>query len=90
MWLRILFGFPLVYLVSGFPLARLFLQNEKTVSLRFLITSFACSLFLTYPAAVLTTLFEGQSAAAIYSIHLPHSLLSLILISLATGIILIM
>ncbi|MCL4390424.1 MAG: glycosyltransferase family 39 protein [Patescibacteria group bacterium] len=82
MWLRILLGFPAVYFLSGFPLARLFLPQEKTFSLKLLLTSFAFSCFLTYPAAVLTTMIEGQSAAAIYSVHLPHSLLSLAIISL--------
>lgn len=81
MFTRLILGFPFVYLISGFPLARLFLPEEKTVSLKLILTSFACSLFLTYPAGVLTTVLEGQSAAAIYSVHLPHSLLSLGLIS---------
>lgn len=43
---------------------------------------FAVGLFLTYPAAVLTTIIEGQSAAAIYSFHLFHSLFSYLLVSL--------
>ncbi len=87
--IRLLFGFPFVYLVSGFPLARLFLPDEKRISLKLLLTSFAFSLFLTYPAGVLTTILEGQSATAIYSIHLPHSLFSLGLIFLITFLILI-
>ena len=82
MFLRILLGFPFVYLLSGFPLARLFLPEEKTFSLKLLLTSFAFSCFLTYPAAVLTTIIEGQSAAAIYSVHLLHSLFSLVVVSL--------
>ncbi|MDO8515171.1 MAG: hypothetical protein Q7S14_01600 [bacterium] len=41
-----------------------------------LLLGFAVALFLTYPAAVLTTIIEGQSAAAIYSFHLPTSLFS--------------
>src|SRR5574340_129192 len=74
--------FPLVFFLSGYALARLFLPTEKTFSLKLLLTSFTTSLFLTYPAAVLTTILEGQSPTAIYSIHLSHSLLSLFLVSL--------
>lgn len=89
MFLRILLGFPFVYLVSGFPLARIFLPEEKKFSLKLILTSFSFSLFLTYPAAVLTTIIEGQSAAAIYSVHLPHSLFSLGLMFLLTFFVLI-
>lgn len=89
MWLRILLGFPFVYLISGFPLARLFLPDERKISLKLFLTSFAFSLLLTYPAAVLTTIIEGQSAAAIYSFHLPHSLFSIGLISLVTFLVLV-
>lgn len=85
---RIILGFPFVYLISGFPLARLFLSKEKTWSLKLFLTSFAFSLFLTYPAAVLMTILEGQSAQAIYSVHLPHSFISLFLVSLPFLIIL--
>lgn len=87
--LRLALGLPFVYFVAGFPLTRLFLANEKTFSLKLLLTSFAFSLFLTYPAAVLTTIIEGQSAAAIYSVHLPTSLFSLILVSFVTFLFLI-
>ncbi|MEK7565628.1 MAG: hypothetical protein AAB506_01110, partial [Patescibacteria group bacterium] len=47
-----------------------------------LLLTFAVALFLTYPAAILTTIIEGQSSAAIYSYHLPISLFSYLLVSL--------
>lgn len=42
-----------------------------------ILLAFAVVLFLTYPAAVLTTIIEGQSPQAIYSVHLPVSVFSL-------------
>lgn len=47
-----------------------------------LLLVFAVALFLTYPAAVLTTIIEGQSAVAIYSYHLPTSLFSYFVVCL--------
>ena len=47
-----------------------------------LLLGFAVALFLTYPAAVLTTIIEGQSAAAIFSYHLPTSLFSYFVIAI--------
>ncbi len=47
-----------------------------------LLLGFAIGLFLTYPAAILTTVIEGQSATAIYSYHLPTSLFSYLAIAL--------
>ncbi len=46
------------------------------------LLAFAIALFLTYPAAILTTIVEGQSPAAIYSFHLPTSLFSYFTVSL--------
>ena len=47
-----------------------------------LLLGFAVALFLTYPASVLTTMIEGQSAAAIYSNHLLTSLIAYLLVCL--------
>lgn len=46
------------------------------------LLGFAIALFLTYPAAVLTTIIEGQSAAAIYSFHLPTSIFSYLIFAI--------
>lgn len=81
LWLpRVVFGFVFVFLASGYSASRLLPENASL--LERIITSTLLSLLLTYPAAVLTVIVEGQSPRAIFGRHLSNSIASLFIFSI--------
>lgn len=74
-------GLAFVYFFSGFPLSLLVLPRAESFLERVFV-SVAASLFLTYPAGFLNSVFEGQSGQAIFGYHLIGSLSFLLLLNL--------
>ncbi len=81
-YVRFLILLPLILFLPGFLLTGISLKREQSLGTVF-ISSFLLSLLLLYPAVVLTVIFEGQSARAVFSSHLGHSITSLVVITLA-------
>lgn len=82
---RLLFGFIFVFFASGFSVIRL-LSKHENISVKIIVASLI-SLLLTYPAALLTVIIEGQGAEAIYSRHLETSLITLLILSIGLSFI---
>ncbi len=77
---RVLFGFPFIFLASGYPATAIVFPRKKLQLLEAIMISSVMSLLLMYPAAVLTVVREGQGAIAIYQMHIINSLSSLFIL----------